>query len=51
VAENKAATTFPYWDAGAALFNTYGSQFRLILQNTGTQTVAIQQVTLFRRSQ
>jgi hypothetical protein len=51
VAENKAAATFPYWDGGAALFNTYGSQFRLILQNTGSGTIAIQQVTLFRHGQ
>ena len=51
VAENKFATTFPYWDAGAALFNTYGSQFQLILQNTGSGTIAIQQVTLFLHGQ
>jgi hypothetical protein len=51
VAENKSASTFPYWDAGAALFNTYGSQFRLILQNTGSGTIAIQQVTLFSHGQ
>ena len=49
VAENKAATAFAYTDAGSALFNVYGGQFRLILQNKGTASIAIQQVTLFRR--
>lgn len=49
--EMKAATAFPYWDAGSALFNVYGSQFRLQLQNKGKQTISIQQITFFRRSQ
>jgi hypothetical protein len=49
--ENKAATAFPYWDAGGAVFNVYGSQFRLTLQNKGTETITIQQLTMFRRSQ
>jgi len=49
--ENMAATGFPYWDAGGAVFNVYGSTFRLILQNQGSQTIAIQQITVFRRSQ
>ena len=49
--ESKAATAFLFWDAGGALFNVYGSQFRLILQNTGTGTIAIQQVTIFQRGQ
>ena len=48
---NKSATTFPYWDAGGAVFNVYGSHFRLSLQNKGSQTISIQQVTLFRPSQ
>jgi hypothetical protein len=51
VAENKAATAFLYTDAGSALFNVYGTQFRLILQNKGSVSIAIQQVTLFRRGQ
>lgn len=50
-AENKAASAFPYSDSGGALFNVYGTQFRLALQNKGTQTIALQQVTIFRRSQ
>jgi hypothetical protein len=49
--ENKAATAFLYSDAGGAVFNVYGPQFRLTLQNKGTQSIAIQQVTIFRRSQ
>lgn len=48
--ENKSALTFAYWDAGGAIFNAYGTQFRLTLQNNGSQTIAIQQITLFRRS-
>ena len=48
--ENKAATAFPYWDAGGAVFNVYGAQFRLTLQNQGSQTIALQQITLFRRN-
>jgi hypothetical protein len=51
VAENKLASTFLYTDVGAALFNVYGSQFQLILQNKGTNNISIQQVTLFRQSQ
>ena len=51
VAENKAATAFLYTDVGSALFNVYGTQFKLILQNKGTASIAIQQVTLFRRGQ
>ena len=50
-AENKAATSFTYLDSGGAIFNVYGPQFRFALQNKGTQTIAIQQVTIFRRSQ
>ena len=49
--ENKAATTFPYWDTGAAIFDVYAPQFRLNLQNKGTQPIILQQVTIFRRSQ
>jgi|GEM_PF-2647103 len=47
--ENKTATLFPYWDAGGVIFNVYGSQFRLSLQNKGSQAIAIEQVTIFRR--
>jgi hypothetical protein len=49
--ENMPATAFPYTDSGGAVFNVYGTQFRLTLQNKGTQTIAIQQITMFRRSQ
>ncbi|MBZ5580456.1 MAG: hypothetical protein LAP40_28210 [Acidobacteriia bacterium] len=48
--ENKAASAFPYWDAGGAIFSVYGPQFRLTLQNSGSQPIAIQQITLLRRS-
>ena len=50
-AESKAGTSFTYLDSGGAIFNVYGPQFRFALQNKGTQTIAIQQVTIFRRSQ
>lgn len=49
--ETKSATTFPYWDAGGGLFTVYGSQFRLNLQNKGSQPIAVQQLTIFRRNQ
>jgi hypothetical protein len=49
--ENRLATAFPYSDSGGAVFNVYGPQFRLVLQNRGTQTIALQQVTFFHRSQ
>lgn len=49
--ENKTATAFPYWDAGGAIFNVYGSQFRLNLQNRGEQIITLQQVTVFVRPQ
>lgn len=47
--ENKAATAFPYWDAGGAIFNAYGPQFSQALQNKGSQSIALAQVTIFRR--
>jgi hypothetical protein len=47
--ESKVATTFVYWDSGGTIFNVYGSQFRLSLQNKGTNPIAIEQVTLLRR--
>lgn len=49
--ETKSSSTFPYWDAGGVIFNVYGSQFQLILQNNGSQTLSLAQVTLFRRAQ
>ena len=50
VAEIKSGTAFPYWDAGGAVFQVYGSEFRLTLQNTGAQDITIQQVTIFCRT-
>ena len=47
--ENKAATAFPYWDSGGAVFSAYGPQFSLTLQNKGSQSIALAQVTIFRR--
>jgi hypothetical protein len=47
--ENKSATAFPYWDNGGAIFSVYGGQFRLNLQNKGSQNIVLQQVTVFRR--
>lgn len=49
--ESKAGTAFAYWDAGAALFNVYGSLFQLVLQNKGNQTITLDQVTFFLHSQ
>jgi hypothetical protein len=48
--ESKAATTFLYWDSGGAIFNVYGSKFRLVLQNKGKQPIAIEQITFLARS-
>ncbi|MGA2113198.1 MAG: hypothetical protein ABSH56_00435 [Bryobacteraceae bacterium] len=50
-AESKAATAFSYWDAGSVLFNVYGTQFRLVLQNKGSASITIDQITLFQHSQ
>ncbi len=47
--ENKATTAFLYWDSGGVIFNVYGSQFRLSLQNKGREPIAIEQITLLRR--
>ena len=49
--ENKTTANFPYWDAGGVTFTVYGTQLRLSLQNRGSQTIAIEQLTVFRRSQ
>jgi hypothetical protein len=45
------ASTFTYLDAGGAVFNVYAEQFNLELQNKGTATITIDQVTIFRRAQ
>ncbi len=49
--ENESGNALAYWDAGGAIFNVYGSQFRLNLQNSGSQGILLQQVTLFLRGQ
>jgi len=49
--EFRAATAFPYWDAGGVMFSVFGSQFRLSMQNKGTQAITLKQVTLFIRNQ
>lgn len=49
VAENKAASSFVYWDSGGAIFQVYGPLFRLGLQNKGNQGIMVEQVTIFRR--
>lgn len=48
--ESKTANLFLYWDSGGVIFNVYGSQFRLSLQNKGSQPIAIEQVTILRRN-
>ena len=42
------ASTFAYTDAGGAVFNVYAEQFNLELQNKGTTTITLDQVTIFR---
>lgn len=41
--------TFYYANVGAAMFNTYGNQFRLRLVNNGNRTMTLTQVTVFAR--
>lgn len=48
--ETKNAVSFPFYDAGNASFVVFGSQFRMMLQNRGTQGILIQQITFFRRA-
>lgn len=48
--ETKNATSFTFYDAGSASFAVFGSQFRLMLHNRGSQGVLIQQITFFRRA-
>jgi len=50
VAEIEQGSNFPYWDSGGAIFQTFGSTFRLTLQNTGKENISIQQLILFRRT-
>lgn len=45
------ASTFAYTDAGGAIFNVYAEQFNLELQNKGTSTITLDQVTIFRPGQ
>ncbi len=40
-------STFIYGNTGGAQFSVYGSQFRLVLKNTGSSTVNLLQVLLF----
>lgn len=47
--ESRAGSAFAFWDSGSVVFIVYGTQFRLVLQNKGTQGVLIDQVTIFRR--
>jgi hypothetical protein len=49
VVEEAKGTAFPYWNTGGAVFQVFGPQFRLILQNSGTQILTIQQVVIGRR--
>lgn len=49
--ENKAASALAYWDAGGALFNVYAELFNLELQNTGSTSITIDQVTIFSHAQ
>jgi hypothetical protein len=48
VVEHIAGTKFAYWDAGGAVFQSYGPRFRLVITNQSTDTdVTLDQVILF----
>jgi hypothetical protein len=49
VAEAKTGKSLLYTNSGGAIFQVYGSQFRLILKNDGDTTMKIQQVIVFSR--
>jgi hypothetical protein len=51
VAEIKSGQQFLYSTTGGAVFQAYGSQFRLVLVNSGEQSIRLQNVIVFRRSQ
>jgi hypothetical protein len=44
------SSTFAYTDAGGAVFNVYAEQFNLEIQNKGTTTITLDQVSIFRRA-
>ena len=47
----QSTSNFAYFDAGGAIFNVYAEQFNLELQNRGSTTITLDQVTIFRRAQ
>ncbi len=49
--ENESGSGLTWWDGGGAVFNVYGSQFRLVIQNGGSQGILLDQVTVFLRNQ
>ena len=49
VADVVTGERLAYTNVGGAVFNTYGSQFRLRLTNTGTATMYLSQVVIFTR--
>jgi hypothetical protein len=51
VVETKSGRTFPFSNTGGAVFQTYGSLFRLVLRSSSDAPLEIQQITLFRRTQ
>lgn len=51
IVETKSGKTFPFTNTGGAVFQTYGSQFRIVLRTSGDATVKIQQITVFCRTQ
>jgi hypothetical protein len=51
VADVVTGEKFPYNNVGGVVFNTYGSQFRLRLTNTGSSTMYLAQVVIFTRVQ
>ena len=49
VADVVKGDIFPYRNVGGAIFNTYGSQFRLRIINNGVTGITLSQVLMFAR--
>jgi hypothetical protein len=47
IAEFALGSKFAYWDAGGAVFQVYGPQFRLTIENTGSSAITLDQVVIF----
>jgi hypothetical protein len=49
-AENRLGADFLYANAGGAIFQVHGSQFRLVLRNDSDHVLVIQELIIFSRS-